>query len=117
MIHAISDLYHLTVRDLYELYPDFYINIREEEKMINNVSYNDKENRSSIEEHVGKPYGIRQRIRLGGIGSPRFRIIEASEAIKKKIENDHSETTNSAFMRKLRGLQTSYLGDSYIDYP
>jgi hypothetical protein len=149
---------------------------RLEVPMINNISYNNKETTASIDEHVGKPFGIRQRIRLGGIGSPRFRITDASPSIREKIsnnnnminycnielrpegivlgfralletyawsipyyklsihsigkryilysdtefikiENDHSGSTNASFMRKLRGLQTAYLGDSYIDYP
>ncbi len=144
--------------------------------MINNISYTDKEITAAINQHVGKPYGWRTRLRLGGIGSPRFRITDASPAILErlsknnsninycnielrsggvligframlqtyawtipyyklslhsignqyilysekdhiKIENHHQESSNQSFMRKLRSLQTDFLGDTYIDYP
>ena len=144
--------------------------------MINNISYNDKEITAAINEHIGKPYGIRTRLKMGGIGSPRFRITDASPALQVilarnnsnirycnielrkggilvglramlqtyawtipyyklsihsigkqyilysekdfiKIENDHTDSSNRSFMRKLRSMQTGFLGDSYIDYP
>jgi hypothetical protein len=144
--------------------------------MINNVSYNDKDIRKAINDHVGKPFGFRSRYRMKGIGSPRFTIIDASEAIQEKlannnnminycnielrpegiivgfralletyawsipyyklnvhsvgrqyilysekdfvkIENNHSDSTNQSFMRKMRSYQVEYLGDSFIDFP
>jgi len=49
--------------------------------MIKNTSYNDKEIRQEINEHVGKPFGLMKRITLRGNGSPRFRIVNASDQI------------------------------------
>jgi len=53
--------------------------------MIYNVSYNDKETREKINDLVGSPIPLLKRIKMGGNGSPRFRILEASEAISEKI--------------------------------
>jgi hypothetical protein len=34
----------------------------------------------------------------------------------REMINDHPSSVNTAFMSKLRKLQTQFLGDSYIDY-
>jgi hypothetical protein len=58
--------------------------------MIRNVSYNNKEIKKEIDDLVGKPYGMMERFRMGGIGSPKFTIREASEEIRKLLSLDSS---------------------------
>jgi hypothetical protein len=51
--------------------------------MIRNTSYNDKEIRQEMNEYVGKPFSLIKRFRIRGNGSPRFRIVDASEKINE----------------------------------
>lgn len=53
--------------------------------MIHNVSHNDKETRELINKQVGKPFLLAKRLKMGGNGSPRFRIVEASASIADRI--------------------------------
>ena len=52
-----------------------------------NVSYYEREIDQEINASVGKPYGILKSIKMGGIGSPRMTIDDASEGIKPLLEH------------------------------
>lgn len=58
--------------------------------MIKNTSYNDKEIRQEINAHVGKPFGLIKRISMRGNGSPRFRIVEASNQISEILAKNRN---------------------------
>jgi len=58
--------------------------------MIRNISYNDTEITREIVNHVGDSFSFKKRIKLGGIGSPRYTIINASKNIQKILEPNHS---------------------------
>jgi hypothetical protein len=49
--------------------------------MLVNTSYNKKKVTQTINELVGKPFGLIDNIKLNGIGSPRLDIIKTSEEI------------------------------------
>ena len=46
--------------------------------MLKNISYNDSKVFDEINNYVGKPYTIFQRLRIGGIGSSKLIINKAS---------------------------------------
>jgi hypothetical protein len=56
--------------------------------MIRNVSYNNKEVFSEITDHVGKAFTFRQRMKLGGTGSQRLLIKNASSRITELLDLD-----------------------------
>ncbi|MEM9000014.1 MAG: hypothetical protein AAGB24_07095 [Bacteroidota bacterium] len=58
--------------------------------MLLNVSYNDKTITKKIEEAVGKPFTLKQRIQLGGIGSPKLYITETSIEIRNLLILDNN---------------------------
>ena len=58
--------------------------------MIRNISYKDTSVRSEIDSLVGRPYPLTDRIRMGGIGSPRFLIRESSAPIMALLTLDHN---------------------------
>ena len=53
-----------------------------------NVSYSEKEVKEEIEALVGKPYSFLKSLKMGGIGSPRMIIKEASPSIAPWMETD-----------------------------
>jgi len=53
--------------------------------MLLNVSYNNKEITSKIEEAVGKPFTLKERLALNGIGSPKLFIVDSSIEIKNLL--------------------------------
>lgn len=59
--------------------------------MLLNVSYNDREVTKKIDNELGKPFTLKERIALGGIGSPRLEITEASIEIRNLLilDNNH----------------------------
>lgn len=67
--------------------------------MILNVSYNDQKVREKIENEVGKPFTLRERIRLGGIGSPKLVITEASIEIQNLLILDNNRDVCNIEMR------------------
>ena len=58
--------------------------------MIINISYKEPSVRSEIDSLVGQPYPLTERIRMGGIGSPRFLIHETSAPIMALLNFDHN---------------------------
>jgi hypothetical protein len=58
--------------------------------MLVNISYNDKKIKSTIEELVGKPFGLLENIKLNGVGSPRLVIEKASKEIYDLLSYDHN---------------------------
>lgn len=57
--------------------------------MLRNVSYNNPQFTREINELVGTPFSIFQRIKMGGNGSPRLVISEASEEIDSLLKVDN----------------------------
>jgi hypothetical protein len=58
--------------------------------MIKNISYKEPSVRTEIDSLVGRPYPLTERIRMGGIGSPRFMIRETSAPIMALLNLDHN---------------------------
>ncbi|MBU2974153.1 hypothetical protein [Zobellia sp. B3R18] len=58
--------------------------------MLLNVSYTDKQVTKKIDEAVGKPFPLRERWNMGGIGSPRLFITETSIEIRNLLILDNN---------------------------
>lgn len=58
--------------------------------MLVNTSYNEKKINQTINELVGKPFGLIDNIKLNGIGSPRLDIIKTSEEIATLLSYDNN---------------------------
>ena len=58
--------------------------------MLLNDSYNHKDVNRQILQAVGKPYGILERIKMKGNGSPRMNIIESSYEIEQLLSLDNN---------------------------
>jgi hypothetical protein len=56
--------------------------------MIRNVSYNNKEIKQEINDKVGRPFTMMERFRMGGNGSPKFVIHDASDDIMELLGKD-----------------------------
>jgi len=67
--------------------------------MLLNVSYTDKKVTKKITDALGKPFTIRERIRLGGIGSPKLEITQASVAIRNLLILDNNADCCNIEMR------------------
>ena len=57
--------------------------------MLFDTSYTDKRITRQINEVVGKPYGWKNRWKMGGIGSRRMVIQNISESYQKYLNADH----------------------------
>jgi hypothetical protein len=71
--------------------------------MLLNVSYNDKKITSKIDEDVGKPFTLKERLKLGGIGSPKLFIKETSVEIHNLLILDNNRNSCNIEMRP-RGI-------------
>ncbi|NAS14245.1 hypothetical protein [Poritiphilus flavus] len=71
--------------------------------MLVNVSYNNKEITRKVDEEVGKPFPLKQRWALGGIGSPKLMITEASVEIRNLLILDNNLNSCNIEMRP-RGI-------------
>ncbi len=67
--------------------------------MLLNVSYNDKSVTKKINEALGKPFTLKERIRLGGIGSPKLEITQTSVAIRNLLILDNNANCCNIEMR------------------
>ncbi|MAO16013.1 hypothetical protein LDL77_04925 [Flagellimonas marinaquae] len=67
--------------------------------MLLNVSYNDKIITKKIDDAVGKPIPIKERFAMGGIGSPKLFVTEASIDIYNLLILDNSTNTCNVEIR------------------
>lgn len=67
--------------------------------MLANVSYNNKVQRQEIDAIVGKPYPLLQRIKLGGVGSPKLYVTSSSKEIEGLFVLDHNDNTCNIELR------------------
>ena len=58
--------------------------------MLRNVSYNNSIIKSEINDLLGKPFTIFERIKLGGVGSPKYFILETDIKITNLLNLDNN---------------------------
>ncbi len=61
--------------------------------MLLNVSYNDKKVTQKVDEAVGKPFTLKERFSMGGIGSPKLHITATSVEIQNLLLLDNNLNT------------------------
>lgn len=67
--------------------------------MLLNVSYTDKKITKKIDDAVGKPFTLKERWKLGGIGSPKLHITDVSIEIQNLLILDNNLNTCNIEMR------------------
>lgn len=67
--------------------------------MLLNVSYSDKNITKKIDDAVGKPIPLKERWAMGGIGSPKLHITEASIEINNLLILDNNLNTCNIELR------------------
>lgn len=67
--------------------------------MLLNVSYSNKEVTKKIDTEVGKPFALKQRWNMGGIGSPKLEIVDASVEIRNLLILDNNANQCNIEMR------------------
>ncbi|WP_321826572.1 hypothetical protein [Maribacter dokdonensis] len=67
--------------------------------MLLNVSYNNEAVTKKIEEEVGKPFTLKERWAMNGIGSPKLIITETSIAIRNLLILDSNRDVCNIEMR------------------
>lgn len=67
--------------------------------MLVNVSYNDKNVTKKVDEAVGKPFTLKERWVMKGIGSPKLFIQETSVEIRNLLILDNNTDTCNIEMR------------------
>ncbi|WP_282112850.1 hypothetical protein [Maribacter stanieri] len=67
--------------------------------MLVNVSYNNKEVTKKIDQQVGKPFTLKERWAMGGIGSPKLTITETSIEIRNLLILDNNTDTCNVEIR------------------
>lgn len=67
--------------------------------MLVNVSYNNKEITRKVDEEVGKPFTLKERFALNGIGSPKLFITESSSGIRDLLLLDNNLDSCNIEMR------------------
>lgn len=67
--------------------------------MILNVSYNNKSVSQKIDNEVGQPFTLKERWAMGGIGSPKLIITDASVEIKNLLILDNNRDTCNIELR------------------
>ncbi len=69
--------------------------------MLLNVSYNDKEITRKIDAELGKPFTLRERIKMRGIGSPKLILNETSIQISNLMNLDNNRNVCNIELRPL----------------
>lgn len=67
--------------------------------MLLNVSYNNKTITKKVDDAIGKPFTIKERLAMGGIGSPKLIITETSLEIRNLLLLDNNRDTCNIEMR------------------
>ncbi|MEH6747685.1 MAG: hypothetical protein V7670_12695 [Maribacter arcticus] len=67
--------------------------------MLVNVSYNNKEITRKVDEQVGKPFTLKERWALNGIGSPKLIITETSVDLRNLLILDNNRNTCNVELR------------------
>jgi hypothetical protein len=67
--------------------------------MLVNVSYNNPEITRKVDDLVGKPFSLKERWKLGGIGSPKLIIRETSVEIRNLLLLDNNRDTCNIELR------------------
>ncbi len=67
--------------------------------MLQNVSYNNKKQRAEIDALVGKPFTLLERLKLGGVGSPKLHVTASSKEIDALFLLDHNDNTCNVELR------------------
>ncbi|MEA1785856.1 hypothetical protein U1E44_07120 [Arenibacter sp. GZD96] len=67
--------------------------------MLANVSYNNKEVTRKVDDLVGKPFTLKERFAIGGIGSPKLFITETSIEIRNLLILDTNRDSCNIEMR------------------
>ena len=82
--------------------------------MLLNVSYTDSSVTTKINDQVGKPFTLKERFQLGGIGSPKLEITEVSVEIRNLLILDNNANCCNIEMRP-KGIIVGFrsLLDSY----
>lgn len=67
--------------------------------MLLNVSYNNKEITRKVDEALGKPFTLKERFAMGGIGSPKLFITETNVEIRNLLILDNNLDSCNVEMR------------------
>lgn len=67
--------------------------------MLLNVSYTDKKITKKVDDEVGKPFTLKERFKLGGIGSPKLFITQTSVEIQNLLLLDNNRDSCNIEMR------------------
>ena len=67
--------------------------------MLVNNSYHDPELKKKINDHLGKPFTLKERFKMGGIGSPKMKITDSSIQIRNLLILDNSTKTCNIELR------------------
>ncbi len=67
--------------------------------MLQNVSYNDKKQQDEIDDLLGKPFTLLERLKLGGVGSPKLYVTASSKEIDSLFLLDNNDNTCNIELR------------------
>ena len=68
-------------------------------EMLQNVSYNNKKQRAEIDALLGKPFTLLERLKIGGVGSPKLHVTASSKEIDALFLLDHNDNTCNVELR------------------
>ena len=75
--------------------------------MLKNVSYNNSKIKSEINDVLGNPFTIFERIKLGGVGSPKY-IISQTDSIITNLLNLDNNTNQCNIELRPKGIIVSF---------
>ena len=75
--------------------------------MLKNVSYNNSKIKSEINDVLGNPFTIFERIKLRGVGSPKY-IISQTDSIITKLLNLDNNTNQCNIELRPKGIIVSF---------